>query len=348
MYRETFFLLSILMVTFLVSLVITGLIRRFSIGSALLDMPGERSSHTIPTPRGGGVAFVLAVLMASPFLCWLEYFSVNTLLALDGAGLIVGVIGFIDDYRGLSVKVRLLAHVMAVAWGLYWLPGVPAISVLGYTINTSVLEYGLATLYLVWLLNLYNFMDGIDGIASVEAITVLSGFVAIAFFAGAGEGNLVLPLLLVAGVAGFLCWNFPPAKIFMGDAGSGFLGMMIGLLSLQTSLQKPELFWCWVILLGVFIVDATVTLLRRIMRQQKFYEAHRSHAFQYASRLYKSHLRVTMATALINVLFLFPIALLVALDVVSSTIGVLAAYLPLIGLAIYYKAGAADLQANLA
>jgi Fuc2NAc and GlcNAc transferase len=124
--------------------------------------------------------------------------------------------------------------------------------------------------YLVWLLNLYNFMDGIDGLACIEAITVcLGGALVYVLAVPRGEGWMV-PVLLLSAVTGFLVWNFPRARIFMGDAGSGFLGLSIGVLSIQNSWAAPELFWSWVILLGTFIVDATVTLIRRIMRGRIF------------------------------------------------------------------------------
>jgi Fuc2NAc and GlcNAc transferase len=131
-------------------------------------------------------------------------------------------------------------------------------------------------------------MDGIDGIASVEAICVCGGgalLYGLLGFAGSTQPTeFVVPLLLAAAVAGFLFWNFPPARIFMGDAGSGFLGITLGVLSLQAAWFAPQLLWSWLILLGVFIVDATFTLLRRLLRCDKVYEAHLSHAYHYASR----------------------------------------------------------------
>jgi Fuc2NAc and GlcNAc transferase len=151
-------------------------------------------------------------------------------------------------------------------------------------------------------------------------------------------------MLLLAAVAGFLCWNFPPARIFMGDAGSGFLGLMLGLLSIQAAGVNPDFFWAWLILLGVFVVDATVTLLRRLMRRQKLYEAHRSHAYQYASRKYGAHRPVTLAAGAINLLWLMPLAMLVGLGYVDGALGLLVAYAPLVRVAFLFKAGAAEEQ----
>jgi Fuc2NAc and GlcNAc transferase len=142
------------------------------------------------------------------------------------------------------------------------------------------------------MLNLYNFMDGIDGIASVEAICACLGASVLYWLSGL-DALIWGPLLLAASVAGFLYWNFPPARIFMGDAGSGFLGIVLGGLSLQAAWVSEPMLWAWLILLGVFIVDATFTLFRRLLRGEKVYEAHRSHAYQFASRRFGKHLPVT-------------------------------------------------------
>jgi Fuc2NAc and GlcNAc transferase len=186
-------------------------------------------------------------------------------------------------------------------------------------------------------------MDGIDGIASVEAICVCLGGAALYLLAGQ-TALAALPLLLGAAVAGFLYWNFPPARIFMGDAGSGFLGIVLGTLSLQAGWVAPELFWSWVILLGVFVCDATFTLIRRLLRGDKVYEAHRSHAYQYASRQFGRHLPVTLAVGAINLFWLLPIALLVGLQKVDGVVGVLVAYLPLIALAMKFRAGELEVR----
>jgi Fuc2NAc and GlcNAc transferase len=194
-------------------------------------------------------------------------------------------------------------------------------------------------IYLVWLLNLYNFMDGIDGIAGMEALTVcLCG--AVLYILCLPEGNdWVVPLLMAGAVAGFLVWNFPRARIFMGDAGSGFIGIMLGAMSVYAGYVSPELFWAWLILLGAFIVDATVTLVRRGLRGEKVYEAHRSHAYQHAARKAGSHIPVTLAFAGINLLWLFPLAVLVTLGRLDGFAGLVIAYVPLVVGAMWFKAG---------
>ena len=322
----------------ILSLVMTAGLRRYALARSVMDVPNARSSHTVPTPRGGGVAIVLTFLLAMVGLMVSGTEPINTLLALGGAGALIAVIGFMDDHGHIAARWRLLGHFVAAAWMLGWLGGLPPLEMFGWTLDMGWLGGLLAAVYVVWLLNLYNFMDGIDGIASIEAITACLGAAWLYWLGGFG-GTAVLPLLLAAAVAGFLYWNFPPAKIFMGDAGSGFIGIVLAGLSLQAAWVSPAMFWCWLILLGVFIVDATYTLVRRLLRGDKVYEAHRSHAYQFASRLYGKHLPVTVAVAALNVGWLLPVAYCVAQLGLDGALGVVLAYVPLIVLAIHYRAG---------
>jgi len=322
----------------ILSLVMTAGLRRYALARSVIDVPNARSSHTVPTPRGGGVAIVLTFLLAMVGLMPSGIEQISTLLALGGGGALIAVIGFMDDHGHIAARWRLLGHFVAAAWMLGWLGGLPPLTMFGWTLDMGWLGGLLAAVYLVWLLNLYNFMDGIDGIASVEAITACLGAAWLYWLAGLG-GTAVLPLLLAAAVAGFLYWNFPPAKIFMGDAGSGFIGIVLGGLSLQAAWVSPPMFWCWLILLGVFIVDATYTLVRRLLRGDKVYEAHRSHAYQFASRVYGKHLPVTVAVAALNVCWLLPIAYCVARLGLDGALGVVLAYIPLIVLAVRFRAG---------
>lgn len=320
------------------SVVATGLLRRYALAKSLMDIPNARSSHSVPTPRGGGVAIVVTFLALLPLLGWAGWLGWPSVIGLFGGGVWVAVVGFLDDHGHIAARWRLLAHFIGAGWLLAWLPALPQLALAGYNFDLGLVGYGLAALMLVWLLNLYNFMDGIDGIASIEAITVCVGGALL--YALIGIPMLAAaPLLLAACVGGFLVWNFPPARIFMGDAGSGFLGLILGGLTLQAAWVTPQLLWGWLILLGVFIVDATFTLLRRLLRGDKVYEAHRSHAYQYASRQYGAHLPVTLAVLAINVLWLLPWACIVALGYVDGFLALLISWLPLVLLAVRFNAG---------
>ena len=324
---------------------LTGLIRRYALARELMDVPNARSSHSVPTPRGGGVAIVISFIIALPVLLFFDFILWNELLSFLTAGLIVAVVGFIDDHGHVAARWRLLAHFSAAAIGLYFLGGFPPVELFGLDIQLGWLGQLVALVYLVWVLNLYNFMDGIDGIAGIEATTVCFGGGLLYLIGGFGaftEQSAVMTLCLTT--LGFLIWNFPPAKIFMGDAGSGFIGLMLGLLSVAAAHIDQSLFWGWIILLGVFIVDATVTLGRRALAGCAIYEAHRSHAYQYLSRRLGSHKPVSIAIGIINFVWLFPIAVLVVRGSLDGLSGVLIAYLPLVTLAFLLRAGNSEAQ----
>lgn len=322
----------------LLSLVLTWGLRRYALARSIIDIPNARSSHSVPTPRGGGVAIVLSFLSVLPVLSLMGVVDWALTWAMLGAGSGIAVLGFLDDHGHIAARWRLLGHFAGAIWALFWLGGLPPLELFGYSLNLSWAGHVLTTVYLVWLLNLYNFMDGIDGIASVEALCVCLGGGLLYMLLGHAQAALS-PLLLACAVLGFLFWNFPPARIFMGDGGSGFLGITLGVLSLQAAWVAPQFLWSWLILLGVFIVDATFTLLRRLLRGDKVYEAHRSHAYQYASRRFGRHLPVTLAVLGLNLFWLLPIALWVGLGGLDGLVGLVIAYAPLMGLAVKYKAG---------
>ncbi|SED13051.1 Fuc2NAc and GlcNAc transferase [Pseudomonas frederiksbergensis] len=321
-----------------ISFLLTAALRKYAISRSLMDVPNARSSHVVATPRGGGVAIVVAFIVSLVFLYSAGLISPSAFFAMAGAGVSIALIGFMDDHGHIAARWRLLGHFAAATWLLVWMGGLPAIELFGLHVNLGWAGHVLAALYLVWLLNLYNFMDGIDGIASIEAISVCLGASLLYWLAGL-DTLIWGPLLLAVAVAGFLYWNFPPAKIFMGDAGSGFLGIALGGLSLQAAWASGPMLWAWLILLGVFIVDATFTLFRRLLRGDKVYEAHRSHAYQFASRHFGRHLPVTLAVGVINLFWLLPFAVAVTHFGLDGALGVILAYVPLIALAIKFRAG---------
>ncbi|MBS69622.1 MAG: glycosyl transferase [Pseudomonas sp.] len=331
------------------SFVFTGLLRRYALSRSLLDTPNARSSHTVPTPRGGGVAIVIVYLASALVLQHQGAVGSSAALAIVGAGAFISGLGFADDHRHIPARWRLLGHFGAASWALYSLGGLPPVPMFGALIDLGWGGHALAIVLLVWLLNLYNFMDGIDGIAAVQAICACLG--AVLCYAVAGTGGLflelgVLELLLACATFGFLCWNFPTARIFMGDAGSGFLGLSIGMLMLQAAGLAPRLLWAWLILLGVFVVDATYTLLRRLLRGEAVYQAHRSHAYQIAARRAARHTPVTVSVGLVVLGWLLPWALLVSTEVIDGMLAILFAYAPLLAVCIWLRAGTAEVNSQ--
>ena len=317
---------------------LTAVLRRYALARSLMDVPNSRSSHTTPTPRGGGVAIVLSACAAFTCLYLLELTSQTQLLVLVGSGVLVAAVGFLDDHGHIPARWRLLTHFIAASWALGSMGEIPTFDLMGVLVQPGWTGNLVAAVFLVWMLNLYNFMDGIDGLASVEALCICLGGALLYVLTGHAQA-VWLPLSLAAAVSGFLAWNFPPARIFMGDAGSGFLGIVLGIMSLQAGTVSPPLLWAWLVLLGVFVVDATVTLLRRLLRGDKVYQAHRSHAYQYAARRHGGHRPVTLTVAAINVAWLLPVATAISLGWLGGLTGLLLAYAPLIVLALRYDAG---------
>ena len=212
----TFYLLVIFFVTF----TLTWALRLYALKRHVLDIPNARSAHTLPMPRGGGVAFVIGVLVALPYFEHAGFLTPNGSIALVSSGIFIASLGFLDDHGHVPSAWRLLGHLMAGILALYWVGGMPALDFAGFRFETGFLLNFCALFYLAWLINLYNFMDGIDGLAGIEAFSVCLGMSGI--YVVSGEmGLIVLPLVLASSVLGFLCWNFPSARIFMGDAGSG-------------------------------------------------------------------------------------------------------------------------------
>jgi Fuc2NAc and GlcNAc transferase len=322
---------------FFMSSLLTGIFRHYALSRNVIDVPNFRSSHSIPTPRGGGIAFVIVFLVVLAYLGFSDQISHWDELGFASAGILVAWLGFIDDHASIPAKWRLIGHFIATGFALYCIGGMVSMVSLGLNISLSnwMLQL-LALIYLVWFLNLYNFMDGIDGLAAVEGITIFAGGALIYAMHGYAS-MMMLPMVLAVVLAGFLLWNFPVAQIFMGDVGSGFLGAMAGLLSIQAAHVQPQFFWCWLILSGVFIVDATVTLLSRMWKGERLYEAHRFHAYQRAVDVFQSHVKITLGVLLINGCWLLPLALLVGAGHLNGVVGVLVAYFPLILLVLLFQ-----------
>lgn len=318
---------------------LTGLLRRYAVARHLMDVPNNRSSHSSPTPRGGGISIVLTFLIGLLLLWMLSFLDTTVFVGLSGAGVMVAVIGFIDDHGHIAARWRLLGHFFSASWLVFWVGGLPLFTLYGFDVGSGWPGNVLLVIFLVWMLNLYNFMDGIDGIAGIEALSSTLVVALLFLFVFDNQEMLVLNLLMFASVTGFLIWNFPPAKIFMGDAGSGFLGLMLGALALYSMHIEAVMLWVWLILLGVFIVDATFTLLRRVFRGDRFYEAHCSHAYQLASRKYGGHRVVTLSVLALNLFWLTPWSVFVVLGEVDGVTGLVMAYVPLLYLAWYFRAG---------
>lgn len=296
---------------------LTALLHRYALAHSLIDTPNERSSHVVATPRGGGVAIVCVFLLFLLGWHWVKGVDFGLLWAILPSGLAVAIVGFWDDHQSLPARLRFGVHLAASAWAVWHLGGWPVLDLGVASIAWGAFGSLVATLGLVWMINLYNFMDGIDGLAGSEAVFVSGAGAVLLWLSGA---DFMPFALLGAASAGFLVLNWPPAKIFMGDAGSGFLGFALGVLGLHSTATGTTSIWPWLILLSVFLVDATLTLLRRAVQGFPVTEAHRTHAYQWAARRVGSHKPVTLCVLLINLFVLLPLAFVVVVQPRMSVI----------------------------
>jgi UDP-N-acetylmuramyl pentapeptide phosphotransferase/UDP-N-acetylglucosamine-1-phosphate transferase len=240
-----------------------------------MDHPNERSLHATPTPRIGGLGIMAGVLVA---FVWLA--NASMLPVMFGA-FVLAVVSVLDDVRGLPVRVRFLAHFVAATGCLF------ALGLTGWMLL-------MGTLAVVWMTNLYNFMDGSDGLAGGMA-AIGFGALALAAWQGDAPGLAVFCAAIAAAALAFLRFNFPPARVFMGDAGSIPLGFLAATLGILGSRQGV---WPWLFPLLVFspfIVDASVTLTRRALRGEKIWQAHRSHYYQRVVLLGATHRQLALA-----------------------------------------------------
>ena len=266
------------LLAFLVSLLLLRALLRHGIAQAVLDQPNERSLHQHPVPRIGGIAVLAGVgvgwLMVGGSHAWPLLASVGVLVAVSA----------LDDWRGLPIAWRLLTHGLVVAAYLF-------VAASG---NLGVLTLFALWIGIIWMINLYNFMDGSDGMAGGMALIGFGAYGLAAWLGGDSE-MMLLSLSVAAAAAGFLLFNFPPARVFMGDAGSiplGFLAASLGLVGVIQGLWPT---WFPVVVFAPFIVDATVTLFRRLLQGEKVWRAHRSHYYQRLVQMGWGHRRTALA-----------------------------------------------------
>ncbi|MEH6590194.1 MAG: glycosyltransferase family 4 protein [Halioglobus sp.] len=285
-----------------------------------MDQPNQRSSHSIPTPHGGGVPLLLAFVVGFVWLSpWPEIY-----IWLVSAAMVLMAVGVVDDLRGLPVAVRFAAYILVAM--------ISAVLILSaHDLSPSYLMLlPVITFVILWGLNLYNFMDGTDGIAATQCVLACAGAAWLSTaFSGAGHYAWFC-VLLGASHAAFLIWNWAPARLFMGDAGSIPTGFLLASLACYGAVAGELSFACWAILLAAFVTDASWTLCWRIFSGQKFTQAHRSHAYQRLSCYWNSHAKVALLLAAVVSFWLFPLAWLVQLWPQSTIYFVTLAYFPLV------------------
>lgn len=276
---------------------LVGLYRWYARSRGILDAPNERSSHKVPTPRGAGIVFVLGMGLLLGMLVYKKI--IPALIAMNFIPVFfVGLLGYADDRIGLSSVFRFVIHLICAAIFLLLIHEGGDL-LIGWINLPLPLCFLLLVIGIVWSINLYNFMDGTDGIATVEAMFCLTvgGFI---LFSAQGYALATYAFGMVAILTGFLIWNWPVAKVFMGDSGSGFLGFMIAAFALLSYKMHQIPIEIWGILTAMFWFDATVTLLRRMLAKEQWYKPHRKHAYQRMVQSGWSHQQVLLSSIVIN------------------------------------------------
>lgn len=298
-------LLALLPLTAVLAWAGAAIARRYALRRRMLDAPGERRSHQGEVPRGGGVGIIVGLVLIIIILAWRQALTIEEAVAVGGGLLLVGLTGWLDDHRPIPVFARMAMHLLAAGWLLWWLGGLAAIHI-GVPVNLGMAGYAVAALGVVWLTNLYNFMDGIDAFAAGEGM--FAGTLMGVWLMLAGEHGLaLLGFGIAAGCAGFLPWNLPPAKLFMGDVGSTGLGFVFAALVLRGEQTGAMASPIAMLVLGLFVFDATFTLVARVARRARWYTPHREHAYQYMVRSGLSHGRVVIRLMAVNLLVILPL-----------------------------------------
>ncbi len=274
----------------------------------LLQTPVNRSSHVRPTAVGGGLGMVVAAIVVS---LWLggDLSSDWIFTLVLGSGL--ATLGLIDDIRPLKARARFFFQVAVVSGIVLKLSPLPDL-VLPFGLSVSGLPLAVVIIIAgVWWINLFNFMDGIDGIAGSQALFMLAAAAWLVWRAVPTEfpSPIFLRILVLIGAtAGFLILNWPPARIFMGDVGSTYLGFVLFALALMTIKMGTVSYATWILLGTAFLCDATTTLIQRFLRRERWTEPHRSHAYQRLSRRWGSHRKVVLLYGVFNFAVLAPLA----------------------------------------
>lgn len=285
----------IILFLFFLSFSGTYLVQKFALKKSILDIPTERSSHTIPTPKGGGFAILVAWLIGIVYFFLINKIPTNLFIALI-CGIPLAIVGLLDDIIGLSPKIRLIFQFFTVLTGLYFLGGIEKIDFGFFILDNIWLLSILGVLGMIWFINLFNFLDGIDGYAAMEAI-----FISMGLYIFLHDSML---LLLSCVVLGFLYWNWPRAKIFMGDVGSMLLGYTLVILGIHFNKTYEFSLLQWMMLSSLFWFDATLTIYRRWKNKETLSIAHNNHAYQRIVKAGFSHQKTIIYSIFVNLIIL--------------------------------------------
>ncbi len=325
--------------SFVLSVLLTIYYRRLALRFKILDIPNERSSHKQPIPRGAGITFFVSFNLILALLIQQDILTMKYTFPVFLGGPVIMLLGYWDDISSIPATVRLTVHLLVSLFIFILISsGFSKVVEISFLPAWPWLTTGFCILFIAWFINLYNFMDGCDGLATSVGM-VGSGLISLLSYLSGHEDLAIIYLILAYSLAGFLVFNWHPAKVFMGDAGAYFLGYVFGALALVSKMYYDSSLYIHLIVFGLFVVDATWTLARRAWRGERVFSAHRQHAFQKLIKQGWGHARVTSLYVLITVLWLFPMAALCMNYSTLSFLFLVVAYLPIFGFVLYLKAG---------
>jgi len=312
-------------VAFLLSSGLYFIYKKIAVYYVILANPNYRTLHESPTPTGGGIVFAVVFIACLIFLWWSNKLSNDLFFVFGVGGSIAVFFGLLDDIFEIKIRQKLIGQFLLSFWVLFWFEGGPLANIDWIPSSIAAL---ITLLFLVWVINAYNFMDGIDGMAVSGAMFASGSIVLVMLLTSGSSMILILSVLLLACSSAFMFFNWSPASIFMGDAGSLFLGYIFGAQIIYTTMLNEVSIYTWLIIFSYFIADTTATQIARLVLSKNWRKPHRSHAYQNIARIYNNHLRVTLSIIAYDILWLSPLLIWSVLEPDMAVIATILAMVP--------------------
>jgi Fuc2NAc and GlcNAc transferase len=331
-YFDSKFVLALFLILML-SACLTALYKSFAIKKEIISNPNNRSLHKHFKPSGGGIVFSLICVFFVSILGFYEVIDFEMLMVFGLGAFSASLFGFIDDIYDIKPLTKLIIQIALSIWVILWFD-ISELKILSWLpIWASI---ALCCFLLVWMMNLYNFMDGIDGMAASGTVFTCFALIVSLILTSGFSTLIIILLILLFSTLGFLIHNWPPASIFMGDSGSIFLGYFFGSLIIISLISGEISFWTWLIVFSCFFGDTNVTIIMRLILSKKWYKPHRSHGYQNLARILDNHKKVTIGVQVYNIFYILPLTVFsVTIPMWAEFFSILA-IVPVIILSIYF------------
>ena len=300
--------------------------RKFAIKHNILANLNFRTLHQKPTPRGGGIVFSMIFVFSISILCFLDIIQDNLIIVFVFGSTLAIIVGYIDDLFSISTIKKLVLQFLLAFWILFFTEDIFSFNLhIGFI---EIVTFLISAFLIVWLINVYNFIDGIDGMAILGAILISSTLLLTLIITNSYSDLMIMLLVLLASCSGFLFFNWPKASIFMGDSGSIFLGFFFSAIIIYSINLKEVSLLTWLVIFGYYLSDTSITTILRIFLVKRWYGTHRSHAYQNLARIKNNHFVVTIGVLTYHLVWLLPLAILTVLKPNLGLIALIFAYLP--------------------